>query len=119
MDVISMLRAAALLFALAAMGGLVMAGIRLGAGRNPPVWLAFAHGLLAAAGLTLMLYPALAVGVPARAGWAIALLVLAAAGGGLMNLGYHWRQLPVPKTLLFGHLLLAVAGFALLLGVVL
>jgi len=115
MDAMTMLRAAALLFALAALGGLAMAGIRLGGNRNPPAWLAFGHGLLAAAGLTLLAYACLYADVPKHALWALALLLASAGGGALMNLGYHWRQLPLPKALLVGHLLIAATGFVLLL----
>jgi hypothetical protein len=48
MDAISMLQAAVALFAIAAAGGLVMAGIRLLGRHNPPAWLSMLHGLLAA-----------------------------------------------------------------------
>lgn len=119
METMMMLRAAALLFALAAAGGLSMAGIVLLGKRNPPIWLAFAHGLLGAAGLTLLVYPAVTIGVPQNAFYAMLLLLAAAAGGGVMNLVYHWQQRPLPKGLMFGHMLLAVVGFGLLLTVVL
>ena len=114
MDAKQMLCTAWVLFALAAAGGLVMAAIRFGGKRNPPAWLAFGHGLLAAAGLTLVAYPALTVGVSALAGWAALLLVVAAAGGAILNLAYHWRQVQIPAGLTMGHILLAVAGFVLL-----
>ena len=47
---------AAVLFAFAALGGLTMAVIRFSTKRNPPAWLAMLHGLLAASGLTLVVY---------------------------------------------------------------
>ena len=47
MDSITMLRTAVTLFAIAAAGGLVMAGIRFSRQVNPPAWLAMLHGLLA------------------------------------------------------------------------
>lgn len=118
MDTMMMLRVAAALFALAAVGGLLMVGIRLAGNRNPPTWLAYGHGLLAAAGLTLLIYPALTVGIPQRAQLALLLLIAAAAGGSFLNLAYHWQQRPLPKPLMFGHLLLAVLGFGLLVTVV-
>jgi hypothetical protein len=119
MDTMTMLRAAALLFVLAAAGGLVMAGIRLFGDRNPPVWLAYAHGLLAGAGLTLLAYPAVVrAGLPPMAIVSLALLLGAALGGTILNLVYHWRQLPLPRGLLYGHALLAVIGLALLVRVV-
>ena len=119
MDTMMMLRAAALLFAIAAAGGLLMAGIRLAGDRNPPVWLAYGHGLLAGAGLTLLIYPALTVGIPQHALWALVLLLVAAAGGSVMNLAYHWKQQPLPKGLMFAHIALAVTGLGLLASVVL
>src|SRR5690606_5320860 len=45
-ETMRILQAAAALFTLAALGGLVMAGIRFGGHRNPPAWLAMVHGLL-------------------------------------------------------------------------
>jgi hypothetical protein len=114
MDAISLLQAAVVLFAIAAAGGLVMAGIRLLARHNPPAWLSMLHGLLAAAGLTLVAYAALMVGVPTPAGWALLLFVLAAAGGAAMNLLWQWRQRPLPVGLMIGHATLAVIGFLLL-----
>ncbi len=118
MDAITMLRAAALLFVIAAAGGLLMAGIRLMGNRNPPIWLAYAHGLLAGAGLTLMVYAAVTSTIPSRALWALLILVGAAAGGSVMNLAFHWKQKPLPRGLLYAHALLAVVGLALLVSAV-
>jgi hypothetical protein len=114
MDAISMLQAAVALFAIAAAGGLAMAGIRLLGQRNPPAWLSMLHGLLAAAALTLLAYAAVVVGVPSPAGWALLLFVVAAAGGAAMNLLWQWRQRPVPVGLMIGHAALAVTGYLLL-----
>jgi hypothetical protein len=114
MDAISMLQAAVALFAIAAAGGLVMAGIRLLGRHNPPAWLSMLHGLLAAAALTLVAYAAVMVGVPPPAGWALLLFVLAALGGAAMNLLWQWRQRPLPVGLMIGHATLAVLGFLLL-----
>jgi hypothetical protein len=118
MEPMMMLRAAAGLFALAAVGGLLMAGIRLAGNRNPPIWLAYGHGLLAGAGLTLLVYANATMSVPRAALWSLLLLLAAAAGGTAMNLLFHWQQRPLPKPLLFGHMSLAVFGFILLLTVV-
>ena len=117
MDAISMVKVATCIFILAALGGLAMAGIRFGSGRNPPAWLAFAHGLLAAAGLTLLVYAVWVGGLGGTVVIATLLLVAAAAGGAILNLVYHWRQVPIPKGLTIGHILLAVGGVALLLPV--
>ncbi|MEO5810608.1 MAG: hypothetical protein ABIU96_06585 [Rhodanobacter sp.] len=102
------------LFAIAAAGGLVMAGVRAFSQRNPPAWLALLHGLLAGAGLTLLLLVYFVSGLPALAAWALLLFIVAAAGGVLMNLGYQWQQKPLPLGLMYGHALIAVIGFVLL-----
>ena len=109
-----MLKVSATLFALAALGGITMGVIRLGRGANPPTWLAMLHGMLAAAGLTLLAYATFTTGVPAFAMYALVLFVIAAVGGATMNLAYHWRQQPLPTGLLLGHAALAVVGFVLL-----
>jgi hypothetical protein len=117
MDAISMVRVATWLFLLAALGGIVMAGIRLGGGRNPPVVIPYAHGLLAGAGLTLLIYAAWVGGLGGMVMLSIVLLLVAAAGGSVLNLVYHWKQVPIPKGLTMVHILLALAGVALLLPV--
>ena len=104
------------LLGLAAVGGLVMAGMRLFGGRSPPPALAMLHGFLAAAAVTLLAYGAATVDLPSLALAALALLVLAAVGGAVLNLKYHWLQLPLPRPLLFAHAGIAVLGFLLLLG---
>jgi len=115
MDGLAMLRTACWIFLLAAAGGLVMAGIRLAADRNPPVWIAYAHGLLAGAGLTLLLYAAFNTQLDARVMVSIWVLLAAAAGGSVLNLCYHWRHKPLPKGLMLGHVALAAAGLAMLM----
>lgn len=115
MEPMGMMQAAVALFAIAALGGLVMAGIRLAGQHNPPVWLAMVHGLLAAAGITLLAYAALTVGLPSLALIALALFLLAAVGGAVLNLAYQWRQVPLPVGLMIGHAVLAVVAFGLLL----
>jgi hypothetical protein len=115
MDAIPMLRATVALFAIAAAGGLVMAGIRLFATRNPPAWLAMLHGLLAAAGISLLAYATLVFAAPSPAGWALFLFVVAAAGGAAMNLLWQWRQRPLPVGIMLVHAALAILAFVLLL----
>lgn len=75
------------------------------------------HGFLAAAAVTLLLYAAATVGLPAMALAALVLFLVAAAGGVILNLNYHWKQLPLPKWLVVVHAIAAVVGFLLLLGV--
>lgn len=114
METMTMLQTSVVVFAIGAAGGLVMAGIRFFASINPPAWLAMVHGLLAASGLTLAIYAAWVDGVTGTAQLAIVLLVLAAAGGAFLNLGYQWKQRLVPATIVIGHAALAVIGFGLL-----
>jgi hypothetical protein len=112
----SFLITSTVLLALAAAGGLVMAGIRFMSDRPPPASLAMLHGFLAAAAVTLLLYAAATVGLPGMALVALALFLAAAAGGAILNLNYHWKQLPLPKWLVIVHAIAAVAGFVLLLA---
>lgn len=99
----------------AALGGLLMAVIRLRGTPHPPAWLAMGHGFMAAAGLTLLTYAALTTGLPVMAWMALGLLALAAIGGVTMNLLYHTRQLALPIPLMVLHALLAVSSLVLLL----
>ena len=116
MDMLTMLRTAAALLALAALGGLGMAAIRFGKGHNPPAAFAMAHGLLAAAGATLLAYAVFTTDVPTTAWLALVLLLGAAAMGAYLNLAYQWRQRPIPGGLVTVHAGLAVVGFGLLLA---
>ena len=116
MEAMGMIQASAGLFAVAAMGGIVMAAIRMLGKRNPPHWLAMAHGFLAGAGLTLLIYAALTAGLPSRAMIALVLLVVAAVGGVVINLGYQVRDRPLPIGLTAVHIGVAVVGFLLLLS---
>ncbi len=69
MDTTTMMKTATILLALTAAGGLLMAIIRFGGADRPPSWIAMLHGLLAGAGLTLLLYAGLTSGIPGLA-WA-------------------------------------------------
>jgi len=110
-----MLRTACALFAIAALGGIAMAGIRFAGKRNPPAALAMAHGLLAAAGATLLAYAVFAMAAPAAAWLALLLFVVAAGMGAYLNLAYQWRQRTIPAGLVIVHACIAVAGFVALL----
>jgi len=115
MNAITMIRTAVVLFAIAALGGVMMAVVRLSKNMNPPSWLALLHGLLAAAGLTLLLYAAMAVGIPTLADAGLVLLVIAALGGLVLNLKYQWERALLPPGLMIGHAAIAVVGFVLVL----
>jgi hypothetical protein len=106
---------ATILFGIAAMGGLVMAFIRLQLARNPPAWLAMAHGLLAGSGLTLLVYAAATTGLSLLEKLALGLFIIAALGGVGMNLLFHSKQQILPIPLMIFHGLIAASGFLLML----
>ena len=112
----TLLQTSCVLFLLAALGGLVMAGIRFGGQRNPPVWLAMAHGGLAVAGVALLGFAVLALSVPAMAMWSLLLFLVAAAGGTVLFLAYEWKRELLPTWLVVVHAIVAVLGFLLLLA---
>jgi FtsH-binding integral membrane protein len=103
-----------ILFAITAFLGVCMAAIRESTRRNPPAWLTMFHGLPAAAGLTLLLYAAFAVGISRLAIAALILFLIAAGGGAVLNLFYQQQGQLLPRWLMYLHLLLAVSGFVLL-----
>jgi hypothetical protein len=102
------------LLAITAVGGLWMAFLRLGGRPHPPSAIAMLHGLLAASGLTLVLYAGLASGMPGGGWGGLVLLLLAVAGGLVLNLRYHWERLELPIGLMLVHAAAAVAGFVVL-----
>lgn len=113
MNQVSMLQAASVLLLLTAAGGVLMAYKRLARQANPPNWLAMAHGLLAASGLTLLIYAAVADEVPGCAVIGLVLLIAAAGGGVVMNLFYHLAGKLLPAWLLYLHIALAAVGTGL------
>lgn len=110
-----MMKTALALMTITALGGVVMAVVRLGRNVNPPSWLAMLHGLLAGAALTLLLYAYFTVGLPALAGWALLLFLGAALGGVVLNLSYHAKAVLLPKSIVIVHAVIAVVGYVLLL----
>jgi hypothetical protein len=104
------LRTAVVLLAITAAGGLLMAGMRFTGRPQPPDWLAMLHGLLAASGLTLVLYTAFTAGMP-RAAWiGLAFMAGAALGGLALNLGYHTKRVALPIWLVLVHAAVAAVG---------
>lgn len=115
MNGITMIRTAVVLFAIAALGGVVMAIVRLSKNLNPPSWLAMLHGLLAAGGVTLLLYAAFAVGISTLATAGLILLLIAALVGLVLNLKYQWQRALLPAGVVVTHAAIAVVGFILVL----
>jgi len=116
MESLLIMKTATCLLIISALGGILMAGMRFSGKPHPPAWLAMLHGFLAAAAVTLLLYAWFTVGLPRLAGWGLLLLVVAAAGGAILNLNYHWKMQPLPIGLMVGHAGIAVVGFLLLLA---
>ena len=104
----------ALLFALAALGGLVLLGIRLTGRPYPPTWLALGHGAIAATALGMLIYQAIE-GIEILAQIALGIFILAALGGLFLFLNFHVRQRPLPVLFILGHGALAITGLTLLL----
>jgi hypothetical protein len=114
MDALTMWKVAVAVLAAAMLAGLVMATMRFIGRPHPPDWLAMLHGLLAGSGFTLVLYAGIAARIPHGAWVGFGLLVLAALGGLLLNLGYHANDLALPARIVLAHAAVAVIGFAVL-----
>jgi hypothetical protein len=105
---------ALILFAIAALGGLVLAAIRFSGRPYPPLALALVHGGAAAAGLIALIVAVANAGAPDLAKVSLALF-LGAAIGGFVLLSHHLRKLALPIWLVVVHALVAVVAFLLLL----
>ena len=114
MEPFLMLRVSAYLFGATALGGVLMGIIRFSSGSNPPSWLAMLHGFLAAAAITLLAYAVIAMDVPQYATLSLILFLVGAAGGIVLNLGYHMRDIAVPKWLVGVHATIASVALVLL-----
>src|SRR4051812_21854982 len=106
---------AAILFGLAALGGLTMAGIRASGTPRPPTWLALGHGAIAASGLGTLIYAAATQSLPIAALISLGCFVLAALGGATIFVLFHLREKALPIPLVIGHGVIAVTAFVLLL----
>jgi hypothetical protein len=109
------MQTAAIVLTLAALGGLILAGIRLGGAPWPPLWLALGHGAVAALGVGLLIYAAVSPGIPGLAQVALGIFILAALGGAVLLLGFHLRSKALPIPFVLGHGLIAATGLVLLL----
>jgi hypothetical protein len=112
-----MLTYALIVFAIAAVGGLLLASSVL-RGKLAPWALSIAHALLGATGLILLIVTVLQGSTPGRVAAALGLLVVAALGGFYLA-SLHLRGTVAPKAVVFIHAGVAVAGFLTLLSAVL
>ena len=110
-----MLLYAVVSFAIAAVGGLLLATYVLG-GKAAPWGLSLLHGALGAIGLVLVLL-AIVQGDGQGAIAALAVLVFAALGGFYLA-SLHLRNEIAPKGAVIAHAGVAVIGFLLLCNVV-
>lgn len=105
---------ALVLFAVAAVGGLVLAVMRFKGKPYPPMGLALVHGAVAAAGLVTLLVGVAGGSASGSAKTALILFVIAALGGfGLFF--HHVRKVALPIWLVVIHAAVAVIAFLLLL----
>jgi hypothetical protein len=86
------------------------ASVRFARKANPQSWIAMTHGFLAASGLTLLAYAGLTDRIHGEAMFGLILLLIASAGGILLNLGFHLAGKLLPSWLLSLHIGVAVAG---------
>lgn len=113
-EAIRMLQISTYLFVLTALGGVAMGWVRFSANRNPASWLAMTHGFLAAAGVTLLAYAVFVLHGPGLALVSLLLFLGASVGGVVLNLVYHLKDKPLPKSIVAIHGAVAVLGFVLL-----
>lgn len=105
--------AAAVLFALAALGGITLAAMHFM--KKPlPLALALVHGAVAAAGLVLLII-AVATGATATVAVAALVVFIIAALGGFTLFTFYLRHQPLPTPLVVMHGFAALAAFLTLL----
>src|SRR5262249_52502620 len=114
MECFMLLVNAVILFAIGAMAGLTMAVMHFRRRSRPRALLATAHGMFAAGGLVTLVWIVVKMGGDHRVQIALALFLLAAAGGFTL-LSFHLRGRALPSALIIGHGLVAVTAFIVLL----
>ena len=113
-----MLIYALVVFAIGALGGLMLAAMYVLQGRLAPWPLSLLHAALGAIGLLLLIYTALTTGISHVALIALVILAIAALGGFYLA-SIHLRGEVAKKPVVFIHAGVAVIGFLALLGAVL
>ena len=108
-----MLTSAAILFGIAALGGLVLAFVK-----ERPMYMAIIHGLVAASALVLLIIGVLQGDAGTLPTAALIIFVIAALGGFVL-FALHLRDRKLPKGLIYVHGLLAViAEVLLIIGII-
>jgi len=111
-----MLAYALVVFAIGALGGVLLATYVL-RGRLAPWALSLLHAGLGAIGLLLLIYAAVTTSLSHTALLALIILAVAALGGFYLA-SFHLRGKVAPQSVVFIHAGVAVVGFLTLLGVV-
>jgi len=111
-----MLGYALIIFAIGALGGVMLATYVL-QGRLAPWPLSLAHAGLGAIGLLLLIYAAITIGISQMALAALVILAIAALGGFYLA-SIHLRGKVAERLVVFIHAGVAVVGFLTLLGVI-
>lgn len=112
-----MLTYALIVFAIAAVGGLILAAHVL-RGKFAPWALSVLHALLGAAGLVLLIVLLVQGSAPQRVMIGLVLLIVAALGGFFLA-SFHLRKTLPPAAVVVIHAGVAVAGFLTLLSTIL
>ncbi|MER1939868.1 hypothetical protein ABS755_04065 [Castellaniella sp. FW104-16D08] len=112
-----MLTVAIIVFAIAAVGGLILAS-RVLRDKFAPWVLSLLHALLGAVGLILLIIT-LAEGAASQPVLVGFILLLIAALGGFFLVSFHARKRLPPKAVVVVHATVAVIGFLTLLSAVL
>lgn len=112
-----MLVAALIVFAIAALGGLILAAHVLRE-KFAPWALSVLHALLGATGLILLIVLMLQGGASTTVVTSFVLFLIAALGGFFLA-SFHMRKKLPPKAVVIVHASVAVAGFLALLSVLL
>ena len=109
------LNIAAVVFAIAALGGIVLA-VHVLRGKFAPWSLSLVHAALGAGGIVLVLVTVIQ-GVRGSAALALGLFVIAALGGFFLASFHYRKQLP-PSAVVVVHAVVALAGFGALLAAI-
>lgn len=104
---------ALVVFSLAGLGGLTLAGIHF-SGKNPPARLADVHGLVALTGVVLLGLSTTDPSTPKIAGWCLALFVVSGVGGLVMRV-MHGKGMRLPTPMVLAHGVLNATSLVLLL----
>ncbi len=106
---------ALVLFAIAAIGGVILAALRLRGRADLPLGLAAVHGLVAAAGLVALIVAIAGASAAGSLPKVALVLFIVAALGGFVLLTSHLRTKNVPVPIMLVHAAVAVVSFVLLL----